>query len=211
MIRIAVLWIVVVGTATLMGCSSGPPSTVQATPDTLSTVHWKTFKADSGYEISYPLELYSLRNGLSSPDVLFPGTKVLEPNDSFYYNEPRAVTYKVSIAVRVNTENLSLAEPELLLAHSAIIAYDPGVLTGLSIQQITLDGVRALRVDDLPVGPAGITTQIVAVHNDLIYELVVEPQQLTGNQAEAFQRGEVVDSNREWIDRIIATFKFSGQ
>ncbi len=210
MIRIALLWILV-GTTTLMGCSSGPPSTGQATPDTLSTVHWKTFKADSGYEISYPLELYSLRNGLSSSDVLFPGTKVLEPNDSFYYNEPRAVTYKVSIAVRVNTENLSLAEPKPLLAHSAIIAYDPEVLTGLSIQQITLDGVRALRVDDLPVGPAGITTQIVAVHNDLIYEVLVEPQQLTGNQAEPFQRGEVVASNREWIDRIIATFKFSGQ
>jgi len=209
MIRIALLWILVAGTTTLMGCSSGPPSTSQATPDTLSTVHWKTFKADSGYEISYPLELYSIRNGLSSADVLFPGTKVLEPNDSFYYHEPRAVTYKVSIAVRVNTENLSLDEPKSLLARSAITAYDPEVLTGLSIQQITLDGVRALRVDDLPVGPAGITTQMVAVHNDLIYEVLVEPQQLTGNQAEPFQTGEVMASNREWIDRIIATFKFS--
>ncbi len=211
MIRTVLLWILVVGITALMGCSSSQPSTGQAPPDTLSNVHWKTFKADSGYEISYPLELYSLRNGLSSPDVLFPGTKVLEPNDSFYYHEPRAVTYKVSIAVRVNTENLSLAEPKSLLAHSAIIAYDPEVLTGLSIQQITLDGVSALRIDDLPVGPAGITTQIVAIRNDLIYEVLVEPQQLTGNLAEPFQRGEVVASNREWVDRIIATFKFSDQ
>lgn len=211
MIKIALLWILVMGTTALVGCSSGHPLPGQATPDTLSTVHWKTFKADSGYEISYPLELYSIRNSPSSPDVLFPGTKVIEPNDSFYYQEPRAVTYKLSIAVRVNSRDLSLADPKSLLAQSAIMAYDPEVLTGLSIQQITLDGVRALRIDDLPVGPAGITTQIVAVRNDLIYEVLVEPQQLTGNQAEPFQTGEVVASNREWIDRIIATFKFSDQ
>ncbi len=211
MIRVALFWILVVGTTALMGCSSGQPSTGQATPDTLSTVHWKTFKADSGYEISYPLELYSIRNGPSAPDVLFPGTKVFEPNDSFYYQEPRAVTYKISIAVRENSQNLSLDDPKSLLAHSAIVAYDPEALTGLSIQQITLDGVSALRIDDLPVGPAGITTQIVAVRNDLIYEVLAEPQQLTGNQAEPFQTGEVVASNREWIDQIIATFKFSDQ
>jgi len=89
------------------------------------------------------------------------------------------------------------------------IAYDPKSLTGLPIQQIKLDSVSALRIDDLPVGPAGITTQIVAIRNNRIYEVLVEPQQLTGNQAEPFQTGEVVASNREWIDRIIATFKFS--
>jgi hypothetical protein len=65
------------------------------------------------------------------------------------------------------------------------------------------------KADDLPAGTAGITTQMVAVQNDLIYEVLVEPQQLTGNQVEPFQTGEVKASNREWIDRIIATFKFS--
>ena len=207
--RIVLLALLLVGITALSGCSSSQSPTSQATTGTLSKVNWKTFKADSGYTISYPLELYSIRNGLSGPDVFFPGVKVLEPNDSFYYQEPRAVTYKISIAVRDNPQNLSLDDPESLLAQSAIIAYDPKSLTGHSIQQITLDGVNALRVDDLPAGPAGITTQIVAIRNNRIYEVLVEPQQLTGNQAEPFQTGEVVASNREWIDRIIATFKFS--
>jgi len=58
----------------------------------------------------------------------------------------------------------------------ARIAYDPKSLTGLPIQQIKLDSVSALRIDDLPVGPAGITTQIVAIRNNRIYEVLVEPQ-----------------------------------
>jgi len=209
--RIISLGIVLMGTIGLISCSSGQSPTNQAMPDAVSTATWKTFKADSGYEISYPLELYSMRNGLSPSDVLFPGIKVLEPNDWFYYQEPRAVTYKLSIAVRENAQSLSFDDPKPLLAQSAIVAYDPELLTEGSIQQVTLDEVNALRVDDLPVGPAGITAQIVAIRNDRIYELLIEPHQLTGNQAEPFQMGEVLAANRQWIDGIIDTFKFSDQ
>ena len=191
------------------GRSAAPTSASPAT-DSLVDATWKKFKADSGYEISYPLEWYSIRDGLtSSHEVYFQGVKVLVPNDWFYYQEPRAVTYKISIAVRENVDDLSLDEAQSLLSGGAIIAYDPQLLAGQSIQNITLDGVSALRVDDLPAGPAGISTQIVAIRNHRIYEVLVEPHKLTGNQAEPFQTGAVVASSREWVDQMIATFGFA--
>lgn len=142
-IRITSLGIVVLA---MIGMSAGlpfEPAMLTATPEPIARDQWKRFKADSGYEISYPLELYSMRTGVSSPNAYFPGTKVMEPNDSFYYQEPRAVLYKVSIAVSTNLENLSLAAPQQLLTHGAIYLYAPELLTGKEIQQVTLDGFPA--------------------------------------------------------------------
>ena len=170
---------------------------------------WQVFKADSGYEVRYPLEQYSIRNAPSSPEVLYPGVKVIEPNDAFYYAEPRVVTYKISIAVTENAQGLSLDDPAQLLAHSVIYPYDPGALAGHDIREISLDNVKAVRVDDLEVGPTGITAQIVAIRNNRIYELLVEPHQITGNQAVPFQIGEASPENEELFEAIIATFKFA--
>lgn len=170
---------------------------------------WQRYQADSGYHIDYPLAFYSLRAGQSGPNVLFPGVRVVEPNDAFTYRERNQTVYKLSIAVTANEQGLSLDEPAALLANSALIAYDPALLADYTMQPIELGGVPALRVDDLPVGPAGITTQIVALHGDLIYELLVEPHVLTTNQAEPFVAGAASAANRTLIEQVIGTFGFT--
>jgi len=82
-------------------------------------------------------------------------------------------------------------------------------LAGHDIRDVTLDGVKALRVDDLEVGPASVTAQIATIHNTFIYELLVEPHQVTGNQAVPFQAGEASPENEDLFEAIIATFRFS--
>lgn len=172
------------------------------------TDQWQRYQADSGYSIAYPLAFYSLRTGPASPHVLFPGVRVVEPNDAFTYRDRKRAVYKLSIAVTVNEQGLSLDQPAALLANSALLAYDPALLADATIQSIELAGVPALRVDDLPVGPAGITTQIVAIQGDFIYELLVEPHTLTTNQADAYVESADQDANRALIEQIIATFQF---
>ena len=174
-----------------------------------NTGAWQRYQADSGYHIDYPLAFYSLRAGQSGPNVLFPGVRVVEPNDAFTYQDRNQAVYKLSIAVTANEQGLSLDEPAALLANSALIAYDPALLADYTIQPIELGGVPALRVDDLPVGPAGITTQIVALHGDLLYELLVEPHVLTTNQAEPFVAGAASAANRTLIEQVIGTFGFT--
>lgn len=175
----------------------------------LDTSNWQPFKADSGYEIRYPLALYSVRDAASPSDVLYPGVKAITPNDSFYYGKPHATTYKISIAVRENGANLTLDNQAELLAGSALMQYDPQLLAGHDIQAVTLDGVKALRVDGLEVGPTGVTAQIVTIHNGLIYELLVEPYQITGNQAEPFDIGGSNSQSEALFETILAAFKFN--
>jgi hypothetical protein len=168
---------------------------------------WHTYGADSGYELRYPVALYSLRPALQSgADVLFPGTRVVEPNDAFVYREPGQSTYKLSNAVRANDAGLPL--DQALLANSAIIAYAPTLLDGQMIQNIELSGAPALRVDNLPVGPNGVTTQIVALHNNRIYELMVEPHSLTTNVAEPHVDKVGSAANQALIEQMLATFRF---
>jgi hypothetical protein len=183
---------------------------ITAVPTPTSLV-WKTFKADSGYQISYPLGLYSIRSEItSSPstDTVWPGPKTLVPDDSFFYREPRSMTYKISIAIRVNKEHLSLDAAETLLTQNSFTPYPASALEGVARQPTLLDGVNALRVENFK-GPQGpITLQIVAVQPDWICDIMVEPQQLTGNLAEPFQMGAFSVSNRDWVDKILETFKF---
>jgi len=171
---------------------------------------WQIFKADSGYAIQYPLTNYSVRNSPSPSSVLMPGIETLVPNDSFYYQEPRTLTYRLSIAVSDNGQHLTLDDPKSLLAHSAIKPYDPSALAYHSIQAVLLNGVKAYRVDSLQIDAnTAITTQIVTIHKDLIYEIIVEPHQLTGNQAEPSAIGTVTPENKELIEKIIETFQFN--
>lgn len=180
-----------------------------ATETGAETEEWKSYQADSGYRIQYPLALYSLRAGLSGPHVLFPGVRVVEPNDAFTYRDPSQAVYKLSIAVSTNEQGLTMAEPAALLANSAFIVYEPTLLADHTLQQIELDGIPALRVDDLPTGPAGITTQIVALHNDFIYELLVEPHIVTTNQADSWVESVPNTANHDLIEQIVGTFRFT--
>lgn len=172
---------------------------------------WLVYQADSGYAIRYPLATYSVRQGsTSSPEVFYPGVQVLVPNDSFNYREPRATTYQLSIAVSVNSHHLSLNQPEQLLASGQLLAFEPALLQGKTIQHITLGGEPALRVADLAVGPVGITTLIVTIQHDRVCELLVEPAQRFSNQADLAPVAENSAENAQLIEQMIATFQFAG-
>lgn len=172
---------------------------------------WLVYQADSGYAIRYPLASYSVRRGITpSPEVFYPGVQVLAPNDAFTYREPRATTYQLSIAVSANSRQLSLDKPAELLASGQLLAFDPALLKDRTIQDITLGGEPALRVDDLAVGPTSITTLIVTIHHDRIYELLVEPYPLFSNQADMAQTEASSAKNAELIEQMIATFQFAG-
>jgi len=69
------------------------------------------------------------------------------------------------------------------------------------VKETTLDGLKAYRLDNLPVGPAGITTDIMTIKNNKIYEILVEPVQGTGDS----------EVNKQIIEQIISTFKLLSQ
>ena len=203
------LYAVVLLAFVFVACASAEKIAATATASA-NNDGWKSFEAASNYEVRYPLAFYSLRNSPSPSSVLFPGIKTLIPNDSFYYQEPRAITYRLSIAVSDNGQRLKPDDSKLMLAHSAIKPYDPNALAYHSIQEVLLGGVKAYRVDGLQIDPTTIIcVQIVTLHNDRIYELLVEPQQLTDNAAAPLATGTVTPENKALIEKIIATFKFS--
>ncbi len=198
-----------VAAALFVACSSAEKLAGSATP-AIDAEDWKTFKADSGYVVRYPLSNYSLRGSPSPSSVLSPGVETLIPNDSFYYQEPRSLTYRLSIAVSDNGQHLSPDDAKSLLAHSAIKPYDPSALAYHAIQTVMLGGAKAYRVDGLQIDAnTVITVQIVTIHKDLIFELLVEPQQLIGNQAEPAVIGTVTPANKELMEKIIETFQFN--
>jgi hypothetical protein len=210
------LFSVGVETPTLANLSDPPTPTPTPAPVSAAAPggEWKTYSADQLFEISYPLGLYSMRDARSfSPaaDLVSPGPKVLIPDDSFYYRQPRALTYKIFVAVRLNSQHLSLDAAETLLTQNSIYPYEPGALQGVTSQPFLLDGVNALRVEDVAGGSTGrITLQIVAIKNDYIYDILVEPQQLS-NGAEPFQPGAFSAPVWDLMNSILATFKFGAQ
>jgi hypothetical protein len=139
---------------------------------------WSTFRAAGLYRLRYPAELYSVREGSPSVDALWPGIIALEPNEALNQRSPRAVTYKISVAVRESETGLSLDQAVELLSTGLIIGYDPALLEGRDIQNAELGGAPALRVQELPVGPAGLSLQVLALRDLMIYEIVVEPYQV---------------------------------
>lgn len=209
MIKTALVTLLLAATA-FVACSASEKLSGAVAAATAIPQGWQAFKADSGYQIEYPLDDYSIRNSPSPSSVLMPGIETLVPNDSFYYTDPRTLTYRLSIAVSDNGQHLSLDDPKALLAHSAIKPYDSSALAYHSIQVVLLNGAKAYRVDGLQIdADTAITSQIITIHKDLIYELMVEPHQLTGNQAEPSATGTVTPENKELIEKIIETFKFS--
>lgn len=199
------VWTLVLSAA-LSGCVAVLPTAPQGEND----IRWQAYRADSGYEIQYPLASHSMRDGRTGPEVLFPGVKVVEPNDGFFYQEPRAQTYRLSIAVSENREGMTLDDAEQLLARSQLLPYDPALLVEATIEEFMFDGAPAIRVNDLAAGPSGITTQIVALHGPFIYELLAEPHDLTGNQAVPWLQPAPSPANRQLLEAIIATFRFTG-
>ena len=182
--------------------SSTPSSTTQQpnlTPD--ETLTWETYRATGKYEIKYPLEYYSVRSSLSIVSVDWPGVVTFEPNDIFSRKQPFAITHTIDIAISANTNKLDLSNYEEFFGNGAIIKYTREFVDPMKIKKITLGGVEALRLDNLPAGQSGITSHIIVLRDDKIYEIVVSPQGSTGD-------GEVREKNMPIVEQILSTFKF---
>ncbi len=196
------------------GTQPTPVVSYSSLPATPQLSEWKTYRADSGFEIRYPLETYSVHNvarpSLAAEKMIYPGAKIVEPNDAYVYQNGSNQTYRLTLAVIVNDQNWSLdAQREELLTQNPIVPINPDSLSNHTVREVTLDGAKALRVDGITEGPLHITTQIVAVHNGALFYLLVEPHELPPNQAEAYQPKVESAANKALVEEMLSSFKFT--
>jgi hypothetical protein len=166
-------------------------------PASLGVDSWEVYSATGVYSFRYPAELYVIRSE-NKLEASWPGVIILEPRESFNIKEPLAQTYRVSIAIHPNDQGFDPAYNaiELLSSGGILLRYDSQLLDGANrIQDHSIGGMPAWRVDELPVGQAGVASQIMAVRNGLIYEWVIEPVQTSGGTR-----------NRYLLEEILATF-----
>jgi len=204
---------------TIVSSSGTQPTPViseSSAPATPQLQERKTYRADSGFEIRYPLETYSVRNAarplLAAEKMVYPGAKIVEPNDAFVYQNGSDQTYHLTVAVIANDQDWSLdAQREQLLTDNPIAPFSPDSLAKHAIQEVTLDGVKALRVDGVTEGPLQITTQIVAIHRGFLFYLMIEPHELPPNQAEAYRPKVENAANKALVDEMLSSFKFTNK
>lgn len=177
----------------------GGATTPQAQATTSVEGTWNDYNAAGAFSFQYPIELYSVQTGPANSQALAPGVVEVVPNDSTNLT-PDASTYKISVAVHENTNGLTMDnQAELLASGGILLQYDPALLdSSHPIQDYTIDGIPALRVDNLPAGQAGTVTQIIAIHNDKIYEWVIEPAQVDGGT-----------SNLPVVEQILNSFELA--
>lgn len=144
------------------------------------SVNTRTFESldrGLGYSFDYPIDTHSVRtSNLQQPtdmDVVFGGLIAVEPNDSYLYADDAQPGYLTRMRVLVDTEvavdeNVDLAA---LAGTLPLIQYDASELT---VQEITLGGQPAVRVDGIPVVPGEGATEIITYFDGLIYEIVIE-------------------------------------
>lgn len=198
----------------LGGCVSLYTQVCQATAEATPHNAWKTYKADSGYEIRYPLAAYSIRPVAARPlmrsdEFVYPGVLALEPNDRFFYDHAGQITYKITIGVTANTRNWSLDQHQQeLLAENPLAPYDPASLTGHPVEEITLAGEPALWVGNVTEGPLNLRREIISLRHGLIYILLVEPYLPPPNQAEPYVSPQPNAETEAVVEEILSTFEF---
>ncbi|MEZ4618388.1 MAG: hypothetical protein R2867_23135 [Caldilineaceae bacterium] len=163
---------------------------------------WASYTADSGFVIYYPPTLYGVEVLAGNSGSPFSGAVVFTPTEELNNQEPLAQTYKLTILAHVASKAYSLNDPAELLANGHYLSYAPNLLDGVTIQQTNLAGAPAVRVDNLPVGLAGTSMQLIAIRADIVYEVIVEPSQVSS-------RGDAADpANRALVAQMIDTFQF---
>ena len=165
-----------------------PTTSITATPTIDSTAGWKAFKAND-YEIKYPLDKYSLINGSSNINALWPGVVIINPNDSFS-------GYAIEISVFNNTTNLSVENPKDLFDSGFVNSMCSASLSNGKIDTIYLDQKKAFEMSHCLGGQAGTKEEIVTVENNKLYKISVTP----------LDQGS---SANEVLNQILSTFKFT--
>ena len=168
------------------------------TEDTRSA-NWKTYTDTKiGFSIKYPGDFYSAQSDqiIGPGDVIKPSA-VLTPTNQFNNQKPLAVTFRITISVEPKSPNLPITTKDLF-GQGPVTNYDSSLLSSRQIKEILIGGVRAYRVDDLPIGQAGAAADVLFFNRDKFYEIWIE----------AFQTSGDPNSNKKLTDQILSTFKF---
>ena len=164
--------------------------------------NWKTYSnSELGFSLKYPEDQYTLKvQKLSGQGENYGKTFIsLEPNDTFNNQKPLAVTYAVSVATVPNSNNYSLSNPRQLFGNGPLISYIPEMLGDTPVNETTLGGIKAYRVNGCCGGQAGIEADIQTVKGGQVYQIVVAPRQVSGNS----------QTNKDIFEKIVSSFKFS--
>lgn len=146
---------------------------------------YRTYNMPDIGTVEYPLAFYSVWNGVPGGtsrdgEIFFPGVITLRPNDSVIYGVQFDTAYQIRIAMSEATGDLDAS----MLGSGPLFQYEPGLINSADVQEFSLNGVPALRVDNVPTGMYGeITTHIVAVVDARMVEIIVEPIGEVGGNA----------------------------
>ncbi len=166
-----------------------PPQTVNVPPS------WTT-ETTGQYRLSYPPEVYHIYETDSAKSLI-----TLEPIDSILQQSPDTMFYRITVAAIPNDTRAAVSgayDPASLFGHGPILEYALQDASSKTIQEMTLDGSPAYRLDN-PNG-LDITADIVALRHDVLYEIVVEP----------FESGKAnPDTYLPLVEQVIGTFQFT--
>lgn len=156
---------------------------------------WKTETTD-WYHISFPTDIYRIY----ATDFAL-SLKTLDPTDDILHRFPDTTFYRITIAAKSGDTPVAVSgayDPANLFGHGPILEYGAEEIQGKTIQEITLDGSPAYRIDALD--SQGVTADIIALRNDVLYEIVVEPYELGKANPEEYL---------PLVEQIINTFQFT--
>jgi hypothetical protein len=143
--------------------------------------------------------LVLVRNGRANV-IARPGVIEFSPNDSFnqVLGQPISQTYRILVAVQDNTEGWTTDGPVDFMANAgALVRHSPALIDASHpIQKHLIGNVVAYRVNYLPTGLAGHQAHIMAIYNNKIYEWLVEPAQLNGDER-----------NMSYVEAILLAFE----
>jgi hypothetical protein len=135
-----------------------------------------------GYRFEYPIQTHSVRTSNvldpATADSPFGGLIAVEPNDSYLYANGAQPTYLTRMRVLAGFNAELVADDVDLSQHlgrSPLLEYDR---IGVTVEPITLGGQPAVRATGIPVFPGEGATEIIAVFEGLLYEIVIEPAPL---------------------------------
>jgi hypothetical protein len=170
----------------------------------------RTYNAPDLAAFDYPLDTYSVRQGQYpcmptgevSP-ITFPGVIEIEPNDSFIYAENQGTVYKITIASQLNVDG-AVTEENLAdsLGTLALLQYEPLTIRQLLVESFELDGLPAVRVNNVSAGQNGVTAHIIAASRAQLFEIVVEPVMVNDADTDASA------ANLEAVQKIIDSIQF---
>jgi hypothetical protein len=163
----------------------------------------------------YPIATYSIQ--AVTPDIsesrrreiFFPGVFSVSPNDEFLYSEQGRghVVYTLLIGTVANTQHVTADVLSTQAGKLPLLSDDR--VTTMKARSVTLDGLPAIRIDDIPVGATAKATYIIVYRGVTLIELLIKPTIRYGApHHNEFADGDV-QANRALIEQVISSLHFT--